>query len=93
MADDFQAVYSTNGQLNAESIKILLESAGIQVMLAGESIGTVYGLGIGPLAAIEVLVPASQVSSAREILDAMDKGELELPSQTDNGDDEPETDE
>lgn len=89
MANGFQVVYRVNGQLNAESIKLLLESNGVQVMLAGESIGTVYGLGIGPLAEVEILVPTAQVETAQEILHAMENGELELPDQDVPGDDNP----
>ena len=89
MANEFVSVYRVSGQLNAETIKLLLESAGIeQVFLSGESIGTVYGLGIGPLAEIEILVPASQEAAAQEILSAMELGKLELPNQIDSGDDD-----
>jgi hypothetical protein len=90
MASEFQTVYRTSGQLNAESIKLLLESAGIQVLLAGESIGSVYGLGIGPLAEVEILVPSSQVEVAQDLLTAMENGDLELPAQADPGEQDPE---
>ncbi len=74
----FSIVYTTNGKLNGEMIKAFLESAGIPAMLNQESAGSTYGLTIGQLGEVEILVPAGKESEARKLLDAMDRGEFEL---------------
>ncbi|HBT46875.1 MAG TPA: hypothetical protein DEA73_03180 [Peptococcaceae bacterium] len=55
--------------LEASLVKGLLESAGIPVRLRGEAIGRLYGLNLGPLGEVEVLVPEGKVDQAREILE------------------------
>lgn len=79
MSTDFVPIYTANGHLNAEIIKGLLESNGIRVFLSGESLGTSYGLTMGPLAEVDVLVPASQVEDAQNVIDAMERGDFDTP--------------
>jgi hypothetical protein len=83
MQSDFEIVYTAHGQLDAEMIKILLEANGLQTAVAGESVGTAYGLTFGPLGDRDILVPTGQADCARAILDAMERGDLE------NGSDSP----
>jgi hypothetical protein len=75
----YVSVYSANGQLHAEMVKLLLESAGIRVLLAGESVGRSYGLNMGTMGEVEVFVPGEQAQEARELLAAMERGDLETP--------------
>ena len=84
MHSDYEIVYTAHGQLDAEMIKGLLEANGIQALVAGESVGTSYGLTIGPLADRDILVPARQADDARSILDAMERGDLEKPDTPEN---------
>lgn len=69
MAEKWVAVAATS-PLEAPFVKDLLESAGIPVRLRGEAIGRLYGLTLGPLGQVEVLVPEGKIEYAREILDA-----------------------
>ncbi|GFN24048.1 MAG: DUF2007 domain-containing protein [Thermoanaerobacteraceae bacterium] len=55
--------------VEASLMKGLLESAGIPVRLRGEAIGRLYGLNLGPLGEVEVLVPEGKAAQAREILE------------------------
>jgi hypothetical protein len=64
--------------LEAESVKILLESFGITAYTNQESAGTVYGLTVGPLGEVEVIVPPEQVDNARKIIAEMKAGNLEV---------------
>jgi len=64
--------------LEAESVKILLESFGITAYTNQESAGTVYGLTVGPLGEVEVIVPPEQVDDARKIIAEMKAGNLEV---------------
>ncbi len=57
------------GDLQAELLRGLLEAQGIQVILNQEGAGRALGLNVGPLGEVEILVPTSQLESAKQILD------------------------
>jgi len=78
-----EVVYVANGKLEAESIKILLESFGITAYINQEAAGSVYGLTVGMLGEVEVCVALDQVNEAQKIIEAMNNGKLEV-----NGEDE-----
>lgn len=78
-----EVVYVANGKLEAESVKILLESFGITAYINQEAAGSVYGLTVGMLGEVEVCVALDQVNEAQKIIEAMNNGKLEV-----NGDDE-----
>jgi len=73
-----EVVFVANGMLEAESVKILFESFGITAYTNQESAGTVYGLTVGPLGEVEVIVPPEQVDDARKIIAEMKAGNLEV---------------
>ena len=73
-----EVVYIANGKLEAESVKILLESFGIPAFINQESAGTVYGLTVGPLGEVEVVVPLDRVEEAKEIIEDLRSGKLEV---------------
>ena len=73
-----EVVFVANGMLEAESVKILLESFGITAYTNQESAGTVYGLTVGPLGEVEVIVPPEQVDDAGKIIAEMKAGNLEV---------------
>jgi hypothetical protein len=70
-------VYVAEGRLQAESVKILLESFGITAYVNQESAGTTYGLTVGILGEVDVIVPLSQVEEAKKIIADMESGKLE----------------
>ncbi len=76
-----EVVFIANGMLEAESVKILLESFGITAYTNQESAGTVYGLTVGPLGEVEVIVPPEHLADAKKIIAEMKAGNLEI---TDN---------
>lgn len=65
---EWEVVYETDGQLQAELLRGLLEAQEIPVVLSQEGIGRVYGLTVGPLATVQILVPGSKAERARSIL-------------------------
>ena len=75
-----EVVYIANGMLEAESIKILLESFGIPAFTNQESAGTTYGFSVGIMGEVEVVVPLSFIEDAKKIIEKMNNGELELPN-------------
>ncbi|MBI3943180.1 MAG: DUF2007 domain-containing protein [Chloroflexi bacterium] len=61
-------VYVAAGQLEAHVVKGHLESEDIPVLLKYESAGLVYGLAVGPMAEVKILVPEPLADHARTIL-------------------------
>jgi len=78
MAIEYIKIYEAKGQLDAETVKIFLESEDIPVILSGESIGQVYGLTFGPLGRVDILVSADKVLQAQTLITMMEKGDLEI---------------
>jgi len=74
-----KVVYIASGGIEAESIRILLESFGLNPYTNQESAGKAYGLTVGPLGLVEVLVPEDQAEEALKIIHDMDSGKLETP--------------
>lgn len=73
-----EVVYIANGRLEAESVKALLESFGIPAFLNQDSAGLTYGLTVGILGEVEVVVPLSNIEDAKKIIEEMKLGNLEL---------------
>ncbi len=72
--ENYETVTTASGQLEAEMIKAFLESNGIPALLNQESAGIVFGLTVGPLGEVKVLVPVDKLEEARAILVDMDNG-------------------
>jgi len=92
---EYVEVYSANGQLEADMIRLMLEASGLHVITNQESAGAVYGLTVGPLGEVRILVPETEVEEANTLLQAMEEGKLEsdLPLETTpEASDEDETD-
>jgi hypothetical protein len=81
--EDFVLVYVAEGKLTAEMLKLNLESFGIKVILAQESLGGTYGLTVGPLGETNIFVHKDQLEAARDILKAIEDGVLDDSSNTD----------
>jgi|WetSurMetagenome_2_1015567.scaffolds.fasta_scaffold535682_2 hypothetical protein len=82
-------VFTANGMLEAETVKILLESFGIPAFTNQESAGAAYGLTVGPLGEVDVMVPKEFIKDARKIITEMQAGNLEIKD--DSGDSANET--
>ena len=73
----WEVIYVATNRLEAEVIRGRLESEDIPVVLSGEAVATVFGLATGPLAQVEVLVPAPLAERARETLAEQETPEKE----------------
>ena len=78
MEKKFVEITRVPGLLNADMLKIFLESKGIEVMISQESAGKTFGLMIDGMGHARVYVPEDQVQETEEILAALDRGEFEL---------------
>lgn len=72
-------VYVANGTLDGESVKILLESFGIPAYTNQQSAGMTYGLTVGPLGEVDIMVPDKYIEQAKKVISDMENGLLELP--------------
>jgi hypothetical protein len=77
MDQDIVKVGSVSGKIEAEILRGLLEASGISVWLVHEAAATIYGLGVGPLAIVDLMVPADQAEEAAEILERYRSGIVE----------------
>ncbi len=70
------AVYTSAGSTQAAIVLGLLQADGIPAALSQESAGAVYGLTLGPLGAVDVLVPESFADQALSLIEAYHRGDL-----------------
>lgn len=77
MEETWEVVEMVQGQLQAEILRGLLEAQDIKVWLNQEGAGAAYGINVGPLGTVEILVPSHALEQARQILDAYYEGEFE----------------
>ncbi len=71
-----ELIWTSPGMLDAEMIRSLLNSFGIDAQLLQESVGSTYGLNFGPLGAVDIFVKKDQVEKARKILGDYHSGRL-----------------
>jgi hypothetical protein len=89
MSDEqWEVVAQVSGELQADILRTLLEAQGIQVFLNQEGAGKAYGLTVGPLGEVQVLVPEHQGQEARQIVDDYFAGNFEVDEQVDFEDEE-----
>lgn len=78
-------VYSVNGVLEGEMVRMFLEANGVKAEVFQESAGIVYGLTVGPLGEARIYVPVDQKELAEQLLRDMEAGTIpsgELPAET-----------
>jgi hypothetical protein len=88
-ADEWVLLDKVQGQLAAEILRGLLEAQGITVWLNQEGAAQAYGIEVGSLGLVEILVPSSMINEARQILEAYYRGDYENMEFNDPGPDEP----
>lgn len=79
-------VWEAANRMEAEIVAGRLNSENIPTIIRGESLGAIYGLTTGSLAAANVLVPAALAEKALAILESAvewDEGESTDPSEND----------
>lgn len=70
-------VASVNGSVEAEVLRGLLEAQGIEATLSHEAAGTSFGLSVGPLGRVDILVKQTDEQAARDLIDEFRRGEIE----------------
>ena len=80
----WELVITVSGELQADLIRNLLEAQGIEVFLNQEGAGRAYGLTVGPMGEVQVLVPEDQSEEARQIVDDFYAGKFESDEDEDS---------
>lgn len=75
--EHWDLVAEVYGELQGELIRGLLDAQGIPVTLNQEGAGRAYGLNVGPLGQIQVLVPSRYSQEARRVLADYEAGLFE----------------
>ena len=65
---DLVEIWRTQGEMNAQIVRSLLDGSGIPSMLSGESLRLTHGLTIDGLALVRVFVRAEDASRAGDII-------------------------
>jgi hypothetical protein len=89
MEEKWEVVETVQGHLTAEILRGLFEAQGIRVWLNQEGAGVVYGINVGPMGSVEILVPTSSLTQARQILDTYYAGgyeDTDMEMDADEGD-------
>ena len=79
MPGDLVKVETVSGLLEAEILRGLLEAAGVMVELSHEAALSVYSLGVGRMARVDVMVRTEQEDLAREVIQEYRSGALDTP--------------
>ena len=78
-------VYTCQGQLEARILESLFQAHEIPLLLSHEAAGAVYGLGVGDLGRVDLLVAEDRAAEARDLLNRYFRGELESEDSLDDG--------
>jgi len=88
MSDEkWELITEVSGEMQADLLRNLLEAQGIQVFLNQEGAGRAYGLTVGPLGQVQVLVPSHQSKEAQQIVDDYYAGKFESSEDEEFGED------
>lgn len=77
MSQEYTNLVTVSGKLEAEIIHGMLEAYGIDAEMSHEAAATIYGLGVGPIAQVDILVPEDQLEEAQQLLDEYQRGDIE----------------
>jgi hypothetical protein len=75
-SEQWEVVFETSGPFQAEMLRGVLEAQDIPVVLSQEGAGKVYGITVGPLGRVQILVPGHDVERAQQILADFESGKL-----------------
>jgi len=79
MEDKLVRVASVNGAVEGEILRAMLAAEGVESALSHEAAGTAFGLGVGPMGVVDVLVLERNEAEARRLIEAYRRGEVSPP--------------
>ncbi len=77
MESDYEEIYLAFGLLDGETIRLFLQSFGIEAIVSQESAGVSMGLTVGPLGVARVFVHKADVEQAKQLIREMEMGQYQ----------------
>lgn len=81
MDDDLITVYLAQGEVEESQVRIFLEAHGIPCAGRGEALRKTHGFILDGLGEVRIEVAAEHAEQARELLAAVERGELTLEAE------------
>jgi hypothetical protein len=90
MDDDLTTVYLAQGEVEESQVRMFLEAHGIPAAGRGEALRKTHGFVLDGLGEVAIQVAAEHAEQARELLEAVERGDLsleadQLPQEADPG--------
>jgi hypothetical protein len=77
MGSVYVELVSVSGLMEAQIILGMLQAYGIDAVMSHEAAAAIYGLGIGPTAEVDILVPEESLEEAKQLLNDYHEGNFE----------------
>ncbi len=77
MGNEYVELVTVSGRMEAEIIHAMLEAYGIDTEISFEAAASIYGLGVGPTAEVDILVSSDQLEEAQKLLDDYQRGRID----------------
>ena len=68
MPEKFVVIETVAGRGNAEILRGFLQAQGFHCELSQEALGSIYGMTVGAMGSVDLLVPSQQGKQARELI-------------------------
>jgi hypothetical protein len=77
MGSVYVELVSVSGLMEAQIILGMLQAYDIDAVMSHEAAAAIYGLGIGPTAEVDILVPEEKLEDAKQLLNEYQEGHIE----------------
>jgi hypothetical protein len=81
--ENWEVAHEVSGELQAELLRGLLDAQGVPARLSQEGAGRAYGINVGRLGQVQILVPTSHLDRARSIINDYYAGVFEEEDDSD----------
>jgi hypothetical protein len=78
MSEDLITVYLAQGEVEESQVRMFLEAHGIPAAGRGEALRKTHGFVLDGLGEVAIQVASEHVERARELLEAVERGDLNL---------------
>ncbi len=75
---DSVVVHTAQGEIEEQQVRSFLEAHGIPTSVWGEALRKTHGFILDGLGEVQILVAAEHAEAARQLLDAVERGEMHL---------------
>ena len=82
MGSDFVVVTTVQGEVEEQQLRAFLEAHGIATLVRGEALRKTHAFVLDGLGAVEILVAPDDLEAARDLVERVASGDLELASES-----------